>query len=492
MLLSRGLSILVVLLNWCGCQAQNADVTSKPTGISKLVTYPVPSGLPTESTFDVRVRSPGRLWQTLGTYQVTVEEVNTTKGNSQTYGSSMTYFDFSGSVEISVRYLLGPVSSVEIRPYSYGIVPSAVGNNVYEFTLSKPMNVVFQVNGDIFHVLNIFSNPIEKGPPNSDDPNVIYFGPGMHNVTGGVLYVNSSQTLYLAGGATLASSIVFQNATNAAIRGRGILYKPSSNAITVAYGSNVTIEGITVVNTKYTSLLIGQSTGITISNVRAFSATSYGDGIDLYSTTNTVIEKVFMRTSDDCIAIYNHRNDWYGNSTNITIKDSSLWADVAHPINLATHGNADDPETLSDLTISNIDILDHREPQMLYQGCIAINPGDENTVRDVLIEDIRVEDFRAGQLVNMRIMYNPKWNAAPGKLISNITIRNLNYNGNHSTPSILTGYDETRRIEFITFQNLTVNGQHIYDAMQKPSWYLTSDFVPMFANEHVTNLTFLA
>ncbi|MET8213770.1 hypothetical protein ABZT51_49630 [Streptomyces sp. NPDC005373] len=36
-----------------------------------------------------------------------------------------------------------------------------------------------------------------------------------------------------------------------------------------------------------------------------------------------------------------------------------------------------------------------------------------------------------------------------------------------------------------------VNGTVIADSMRKPGWYLTTDFVPIHANEHVTNLKFL-
>ncbi|MET7517698.1 hypothetical protein ABZS88_30240 [Streptomyces sp. NPDC005480] len=38
---------------------------------------------------------------------------------------------------------------------------------------------------------------------------------------------------------------------------------------------------------------------------------------------------------------------------------------------------------------------------------------------------------------------------------------------------------------------LVVNGTVIADSMRKPGWYLTTDFVPIHANEHVTNLKFL-
>ena len=55
----------------------------------------------------------------------------------------------------------------------------------------------------------------------------------------------------------------------------------------------------------------------------------------------------------------------------------------------------------------------------------------------------------------------------------------------------MLGYDESRGIKDVTYQNLAVNGTVIADTMQKPRWYLTSDKVPMHVNEHVTNLRFL-
>jgi hypothetical protein len=184
------------------------------------------------------------------------------------------------------------------------------------------------------------------------------------------------------------------------------------------------------------------------------------------------------------------RYNYYGNTSNITVQNSSLWADVAHPIVIGTHGNPDDPETMSGIEITNIDILDHREMQVDYQGCIALNPGDDNLIENVYIDDIRVENFRLGQLVNMRVMFNTMYNTAPGRGISNVTIKNLNYTGTNAKPAIFVGYDETRTISNVTFVNLVINGEQISDTMPKPSWYLTSDYVPMYQNEHVINLLF--
>ena len=51
---------------------------------------------------------------------------------------------------------------------------------------------------------------------------------------------------------------------------------------------------------------------------------------------------------------------------------------------------------MENLTYRNIDILDHREMQVDYQGCLAINAGDNNLVRNVRFENIRIENFHDG------------------------------------------------------------------------------------------------
>lgn len=452
-----------------------------------IVAYPVPAGVDIATSYEVKVRAPRGTWQNVTTYRPTLTEVNITTGSSVKYGSSMAYFDFSGTVEISVTYLKGSVDEAVIRPYSYGINFKQAGRTV-TFQLMKPVNIVLQVNGDVFDCLHLFTNSPVTDAPAPDDPNVIYYGPGYHSSSQSIS-VPSGKTLYLAGGAVLsAPSIQLTNVTNAAVRGHGVLINTQSSSIAVTFSSNVVIEGLIGINFLVRSY---QSSDVEIRNWRSFSAVQYGDGIDLFCSRNILIDSVFIRSSDDSFAVYNHRDQWYGDSTNITLQNSSLWADVAHPINVGTHGNTENPETVDSLVIRNIDILDHREKQMLYQGAIALNPGDSNLIQNVIIEDIRVENFRIGQLLNFRVMFNEKYNTSPGRGIQNVVIRNLNYTGTNAGTSIFTGYDGEHLISNITFQNLTINGQSVNDKMRKPSWYLTTDFVPIYANEHVKNMTFL-
>jgi hypothetical protein len=211
----------------------------------------------------------------------------------------------------------------------------------------------------------------------------------------------------------------------------------------------------------------------------------------VFSSEDVLIEGVFMRNSDDCIAIYAHRWDYYGDCRNVTVRNSTLWADVAHPVNMGTHGNPEKPEVIENIVFSNIDVLQHREPQVLYQGCFALNPGDSNLMRNVRIQDVRVEDFTWGQLINMRVMKN-RYNASPGRGIEDVYVRNLTYNGKHADMAVVVGYDADRPVKNLTFQNMAINGLVIADNMkEKPRWYLTQDQVPMFVNEHVQNLRFL-
>ena len=109
-----------------------------------------------------------------------------------------------------------------------------------------------------------------------------------------------------------------------------------------------------------------------------------------------------MRNSDDCIAIYAHRWNYYGGSRNVTLQNSILWADIAHPINIGGHGNPDDKagEILENITVRNVDILEHDEDDLLYQGCMAVDCGDKNLVRKALFEDIRVREYPGGKIVS--------------------------------------------------------------------------------------------
>ena len=201
---------------------------------------------------------------------------------------------------------------------------------------------------------------------------------------------------------------------------------------------------------------------------------------------------VFCCNLDDCTSVYGTGLGFEGGCRNITMQNSTLWADVAHPIFIGIHGNSKEQEILEDLNYVNIDILDHKEKQLNYQGCMAINAGDNNLIRNVRFENIRVEDFRQGQLVNLRIFYNKKYCTAPGRGIENVLFKDISYTGDRAEVSVIEGYNEERKIKDIRFENLRVNGQLITDDMSgKPGWYITGDMCRIYVGPHVENVQFV-
>jgi hypothetical protein len=449
----------------------------------KLVAYPAPEGAALNSDFTVRVRLTGQEWKQLPSYLVNVDEVR--GSDHQVENASMSYFDFEGEVEISVTSNKGTIQTAKVRPLSYQIVPQINGNTM-TFKLNNPRNLSIEVNNDIFHNLHLFANPVDEYIPNLQDPNLIYFGPGIHHVDGDKFFVMSGKTVYLSGGAILMGRIIIEGVKNVKVLGRGIIDHTVKAGIRIADSQNILVEGLIT-----TQCATGGSDSVTIRNVKSISYYQWGDGMNVFASNNVLFDGVFCRNSDDCTTVYGTRKGFTGGCKNITMQNSTLWADVAHPIFIGIHGDVENPEILENLNYINIDILDHKEKQIDYQGCLAINAGDNNLIRKVRFENIRIEDFRKGQLINLRIFYNKKYCKAPGRGIEDVLFKDISYTGNNAELSIIAGYNEERKIKNIRFENLKINGQVISDNMQgKPGWYKTTDMVRFFVGEYVEDIEF--
>jgi hypothetical protein len=469
--------------------------------------YPAPPHSQLNHAFTVKVRQNGGDWHQLDVYLAKV--ANNINGLIKQEMTSFAYFDFQGEVEISVTSNNANINTVSLRPLSFGIVPAATENTV-TFKLKSPKNLSLEINGNIFNNLHLFTNPLDNFKHNARDTNLVYFGPGIHRI--GRLRVPSGKTVYIAGGAIVQGALMMDKVNHVKIRGRGILTQlslpgdpvqaaggkpgqkpaePRGDAITINYSEAVSIDGIIVLPHKY-SVLIGQSAGVTLKNLRSFSSEGNADGIDVFCSNNVLIDSVFMRNSDDCIAIYGHRWSFFGNTNKVRVTNSTLWADVAHPVLIGTHGDSLHPDTLADISFKNIDILDQHENQIDYQGCLALNAGDSNLIDQVSFTNINVENIRKGQLVNLRVMYNQKYNTSPGNGIRNILFKNMTYKGLNANLSVICGYDDARGIKNVTFENLCINGRMISDNMPgKPGFYKTGDMANIMVGEHVEGIKFV-
>jgi len=458
-------------------------------GRAQVAVYPAPDGADVNDDFSVEVSQNGKEYLSPA-YKVRVAHVENTKKTVET--SSFTQFSFDGKIDVAVTYNKGKVDSARVRPLSYGICPRIEGNTLH-FSLDKAANISIEVNGDIYRNLQLFACPVECNVPKKRARNVVYYAPGMHKIDGDTLRVPSNTTVYIAGGAVVKGHFLVQDAHNVRICGRGVIDCNLREPIYIKNSRNVEVNGLVM-----SQCPVGGSSRVYINNVKVISSFGWGDGLNVFASDSVTYDNCFARTSDDCTTVYATRKGFTGGAKDIEMRNSVLWADVAHPIFIGLHGmasldaDAANMDTIERVSYRNIDILEQNEQQVDYQGCMAIGCGDLNVVRDVLFEDIRIEQIRKGQLFNIRTTWNAKYCAAPGRLVENVTFRNVSYNGVLPNLSILEGYSPEHPVRNICFENLCINGKTITDDMkEKPAWYKTSDFAHAYVGANVFGLRFI-
>lgn len=456
MLRSVGGALALALLTSGAVEAQAGEVAQD----KGLYTYPNPPGglLYTlhNDTFTVRVRKPGGPWRDLYEYNVKIDA----DGPSD---ASVVQFDFEGPVEIGVRKNNGDFKRVEVRPTREAIKP-VVRDGIATFTIDKPRNLSVEFDGDRLHNLHIFAGaPIARPAPG---PDVVVYEAGVHTPPGGGLYfpVQSNQTIWLAPGAILQGVFKPEKVENVRIIGRGMIDRPADQLV-VQDARNVLVEGLTFLTPKHGTIACASSSNVTFKDIKTLSNGSWSDGINVFACSDVAIERAFIRTSDDSVAIYATRKAGVGDTRRVRVCNSVFWPDVAHAVFIGLHGNSKNPNVLEDIRFEGIDVLGLDEDDPEYQGVLAISAGDTNTVRNVLFDDIWVEAIEEGKLFNVRTVFNAKYGTSPGLLVDGVRFRNISFTGaGWASPSTLSGYGPDRPVRNITFENVTIAGHRLTKA----------------------------
>lgn len=495
--------------------------------------------------YTVRVSSDSIHWTSLFVYTTYASNGLRT----QRQKAAFTSFDFSGTVYVEVtapeNINFNSDQSLLIRPQSKSIIPYYKKGNIFRFSISNPAKLALEINGERDSALHIFANATDDDVPSGG--NLKVFGPGVHRLSesnpanpntagNNKIYIQSgavvigdintknNDEIYIEGGGILKGEIRVNNIANVKIHGHGIIdltnyakqYNDKGrdfyhrNGIKILNSGNIVVNGITVNDSQLKGISIEESQDISIDNFKIFSRVIWGDGIYMTGTSNVTINDCFLRTSDDCIAIYasrrNQTNDPsapfeadYRNrpAKNITVTNSSLYADAAHPVTIGWHGNYDKKNNgleLSNLNFENIDILEqdvaylksNGEYDRDYEGALSINCADGNKCHDITFKDIRIEDFSNGRLFSVKV--EPAGLGAAttnGKKVSNIRFENISYNGTGESPSVIAGLSKRRPVDGVTFKNFTINGILVL----KPSDY-TAEGNPMIENRKAYNISF--
>lgn len=265
---------------------------------------------------------------------------------------SAAYFDFSGAIDVTIKpnlpalNLTASLDQLAIRPEKYNIRPTIV-NGAVTFTAHRPFNISVEPNGQ-HSPLHLFSNPIEVDPPKSGDPNVIYFGPGVH--TPGRIDLTTGQTLYIAGGA-IVNSAVTSTGDNIRIMGRGILSGdqwphskgPTARMVWPSDGRNILIEDIVIRGAWNWTVAPSRCDQVLIRNLRICgSRCGNDDGIGPCNSNNVTIRDCFIHTDDDGVAV---KGTALGAqrpfaSGNIVVEDCTFWIDFANGFRIGAESRA--------------------------------------------------------------------------------------------------------------------------------------------------------
>lgn len=485
---------LVILLAFFSCSDKgdvgppDGDDNDNPaTSSDNVRAYSAPEGADLSQRFQVSVDGVS-----VPVYNVKVAPENETrrwaamddKVNSHTYyeTAAFAYFDMQNAVEVSVTVPTS-VLSARVLPTSAGITPATSGRTI-RFTLSKAEKLTIEINGQWVTSLHLFANPFETDVPDPEDPNVIYFGPGIHEVTSQQI-AGSGRTIYIAGGAIVKAVIgsgesytlnqhglrtysptFVLSGSNIKVRGRGILDASActNHARELIYtnGQNISIEGIIFKDPPIWTMPIMNASNVTVDNVKILGYRANSDGIDICNSTDVTVKNCFIRTLDDLVVV---KTLAFGNgnkSERIVVEKCILWNEVAHGLSIG----AEITEDINDVAFRDCDIIHDKG----REWSLRVYQTDKARVNNVRFENIRIEESR--KLISLWIGKSDNWSTdTEYGHISNVTFKNIDAIGNPLTID-LTGHNAEHRVEGVTFDQVMTNGSHI-----QPSQVIRNAFV---------------
>lgn len=379
------------------------------------------------------------------------------------------YFDFDGGVSVKVE-TASKIESAKILPKSAGIVPEIRGNSL-TFKLDRPQNVVVEINGEWIESLQIFANPMEKDVPKPGDPNVIYFGPGVHELH--TIFVPDNTTLYIAPGAIIRNTIgeadkpggvtdrgvkwyapsVHLVGKNIKVRGRGVIdgglcHTHSRQTMNIS-GENISVEGIIMLDSPTWTLVTDNSKNVSVDNVKIIGRRANSDGIDICQSEDVDVKNCYIRTLDDLVVVKNFVKE--RECKNIHVGKCVLWNQVAHALSVG----AEIRGPISNVVFEDCDVLHDigREWTLRVYHC------DSAPVENVRFENIRVEDAPP-KFISLWIGEAIWTKDSERGNIRNVVFKDIDARGKDLRAE-LKGFDASHTVSGATFDNVKINGEKL-------------------------------
>jgi hypothetical protein len=366
--------------------------------------------------------------------------------------AAFAYFDMSRPVTVTVA-CPGPITSAKVLPSSLKIVPAVEGQKL-TFALAQPRPVTIEVNGNWVGALHLFANPPEAQAPRPDDPNVIYFGPGVHEVSG--VTVGSGKTVYVAAGAVVKGTadrrdpVITLQGERITLRGRGVidgsLCPTHARNLLLVRGKDITVEGVIFRDSSVWTIPIRRSDRVTVTNVKLLGYRANSDGIDVCNSRDVTIEGCFIRTLDDLIVVKADKGQ--GPARRIVARKCVLWNEVAHALSVG----AEIREDVNDVLFEDCDVIHDKG----REWTLRVFHCDAARVSNIRFENIRIEESR--RLISLWIGSFVWTRDSERGHIQGVAFKNIRAVADPLQIE-LNGFDETHAVSDVAFQDVLVNGR---------------------------------
>jgi hypothetical protein len=386
-------------------------------------------------------------------------------------------FDCDGPVTVAVRPAR-PCTTAAVLPVRAGVTAEVVDGEV-RFTVPSPRHLTLVLDGSDVTPLHLFIGAPETDVPSPDDPNVLYFGPGVHDIT--TLALQSGQTLYLAGGAVVRAGLQpdevgrydekwkvtfyggtvlsLVDVTGVRICGRGILDAsrvphPGRPMLHLNRARDVTVSGVVFRDAANWNVINADSEEITFDDLRIISGRLNSDGINSVNARHVRVRGCFVRNHDDSIVVKTTQSALPAGD--IRVENCTVWNDWGYALGVTYETRAD----VTDVEFRGCDIIFARH------WCLGIRVSDSGTIRDIRFRDTAITDLAqpptgayaalAGEPKLLALcIAEDCWGHDPERgHIQDVLVEDAVIHGPRLLASELIGCDAEHGIRGVTFRNI--------------------------------------
>ena len=409
-------------------------------------------------------------------------------------------------------------AKLAVRPLDSGIT----------CTVTEAGTIWLQVPGAMYftvepygrnRALHIFADAMPEYDVDLNDPNVLYFGAGEHEV--GLLHLKSGQTVFLDEGAVVYACIHAKDASDIRILGRGILDNSHNKAqilfevnaedneaavrnakrlhtVQLEYCKNIRIDGITIRDSLVYNIRPIACQDITVSGVKIIGCWRYNsDGIDSHNCERMTVRDCFLRTYDDSICVKGfdygqneddmlHNGVLYDRADDIHVSNVVIWNDWGKCLEIGAETRA---RTIDNILFENCKIIHVTGPVL---DCFNVDYADVHGVtyrnmtveyddflwpsriqkndREIYAEVVAGCESAVPPLIMSHVQEHPEYSAGGKKRGRNreLLFENIHLTGIGAPCVILFGWDAEHLISEVTVRDLFWNGKKIasFDEIQ--------------------------